>query len=84
MANVEASEKLLYTFDFPSLEENGWLEISETSIVLTFPERPNVYVKEAVDISQNSQLFLNNQIVFALNWIPMYTITDFYRVKEVD
>jgi hypothetical protein len=83
MANVEASEKLLYTFDFPSLEENGWLEISETSIVLTFPERPNVYVKEAVDISQNSQLFLNNQIVFALNWIPMYTITDFYRVKDL-
>jgi hypothetical protein len=83
MDNIEAFEKLSYNFDFPLLTDNGWIEISDTSIVLTFPEKPTVYVKDAYDIVQNSQLFLNNQLVFAIDWLPIYTHLDYLRVKDM-
>ncbi len=83
MDDIEAFEKLFYAFDFPSLTENGWIDISDNSIVLTFPEKPTVYVKDAYDIIQNSQLFVNNQLVFAIDWLPIYTLLDFLRVKDM-
>ena len=83
MNDIEASEKLFYNFDYPLLAEDGWIEISDTSIVLTFPEKPNVHVNDAYDINQNSQLFVNNQMVFALDWLPIYTVLDYFRVKDM-
>ena len=83
MNDIEAFEKLFYHFDFPQLTDNGWIDISDTSIVLTFPEKPTVYVKDAYDIVQNSQLFLNNQLLFAIDWLPIYTYFDYLRVKDM-
>jgi hypothetical protein len=37
----EATETLLYTFDFPMLTESGSVKITNNQIVLLFPKKTN-------------------------------------------
>lgn len=79
----EATETLLYSFDYPMLTESGLVKITDKQIVLQFPEKPTVYVKDSIKISQNITLYLENNHRFSLDWIPMYTWTDYCRVKDM-
>jgi len=49
----EATETLLYTFDFPMLTESGSVKITNNQIVLLFPKKPTIYVRDSIKIPRN-------------------------------
>jgi hypothetical protein len=78
-----ATETLMYSFDYPMLTESGLIKICDKRIVLQFPEKPTVHVKNSVKITQNITMFIENQHCFSLDWIPMHTWSDYFRVKDM-
>jgi hypothetical protein len=79
----EATETLTYSFDYPMLTESGQVKISDNCIILQFPEKPTIHVKDSIKIPRNITLYIENSHCFSLDWIPMHTWTDYYRVKDM-
>ncbi len=79
----EATETLMYTFDYPMLTESGQVKITDECITLQCPEKPTVYVKDSVKIPKNVTLFIENSHCLSLDWIPVHTWTDYFRVKDM-
>lgn len=76
------SEKWIYNFDYPGLEQSGYVETKDNSSVILFlPEKPPS--STSVNISKNVQLFVNTQHLFSLSWTPIYSYYDFQRFKEM-
>lgn len=80
--NRISSEKFAYYFDYPNLGESGYVEILSNKIVLLFPEKKDV-APEAYKYNQSISLHLNKHIKFSYQWLPIYTISDFFKVKEM-
>lgn len=83
MKETEISEKLVYSFDYPSLDGNGFIDISKESIILSFPEKTTPYINDCLPIDQISQLWINNVQVMSTNWLPVYTMADHVRVNDI-
>lgn len=79
----ETTETLLYNFDFPMLTESGSVLIADNQIILNFPEKPTISVKDSIKIPQNINVFLENNLRFSFNWIPMHTWADYYRARDM-
>jgi hypothetical protein len=79
----EATETLLYNFDYPMVTESGAVKISDNHVILQFPEKPTVYVEDSIKVLRNITLYIENSHCFSLDWIPMHTWTDYYRVKDM-
>ncbi len=45
----EATETLLYNFDYPMVSECGAIKITDDRVILQFPEKPTVYVENEED-----------------------------------
>jgi len=73
ISEQEATETLLYTFDFPMLTESGSVKIKNNQIVLLFPKKPTIYVKDSIKIPRNINVFINDNQRFSLDWIPIHT-----------
>jgi hypothetical protein len=80
-----SSEKFIYHFDYPNLIESGYVNILENKIIILFPEKKfdNVQQKECYLSYQDVLLFINKQLKFSYSWLPIYTINDFYRIKDM-
>lgn len=76
-------EKYTYYFDFPSLSDSGYVEISNNTITILFPEQPSSYSQNKHYNSRSLQLQVNNQLVFSNQWIPTYTFDDCLRIKDM-
>jgi len=79
----EATETLLYNFEYPMITECGAVKITDHHVFLQFPEKPTVHVEHAVKLRRNITLYVENGQCFSLDWIPIQTVTDFFRVKEM-
>jgi hypothetical protein len=77
------SEKLCYNFDFPALTETGYLEINEKKIVLFFPEKSNISVKDSIKLNQKFQFYIDNVLVFCSEWLPIHSLNDYWRFKDM-
>ena len=77
------SEKFMYYFDYPGLCESGYVETSPNKITIKFPEKKNVTLKDEFCCNQDVMMFINNQQLFAYQWLPIYTLQDFYKVKDI-
>ena len=71
----EASETLLYNFDYPMITECGAVKI--TAIYIT------VFRKTHSLCRRNITLYIENFPVFSIDQILIHTGRDFYRVKEM-
>jgi hypothetical protein len=76
------TEKFTYNFDFPNQIQPGYVDIENNKVVLIFPEPSSTYVPKYPH-TQSVQLFLNRQLVFSYSWLPIYSLNDFYRVKDM-
>ena len=81
--DVELSEKYTYHFDFPCLQESGYVEIQKNKLVILFPEKNTSHEKEAYIYHQNILFFINNQVKFSFQWLPIYSIQDLYRIRDM-
>jgi len=79
----ESTEMLMYSFDYPMLKESGQVKISDKIVILQFPEKPTIYVENSIKIRRNITLYIENSHCFSLDWIPMHTCMDYYRVKDM-
>jgi hypothetical protein len=79
----EATETLLYTFDFPMLTESGSVKITNNQIVLLFPKKPTIYVRVSIKIPRNINVFINDNQRFSLDWIPIHTWPDYVRALDM-
>ena len=77
------SERFMYYFDYPGLCESGYVETSPNKITIKFPEKKNVTLKNEFCCNQDVMMFINNQQLFAYQWLPIYTLQDFYKVKDI-
>ena len=77
------SEKLLYNFDFPALKDTGYVEMNEKKIVLFFPEKSNNYVKDCITLHKKFQFHINDNLVFCSEWMPLYSLHDYWRYKDM-
>lgn len=77
-------EKYTYYFEFPSLTDSGYVEISNQTLTVLFPEQPESYSSQHKHYnSRSTQLQVNNQLVFCNQWIPTYTFDDCLRIKDM-
>jgi hypothetical protein len=77
------TEKFTYNFDFPDQHQPGYMEIDNNKIVVMFPEQfHSTHVPKYPHI-QSIQFYLNRQLVFSYDWLPIYSLNDFYRVKDM-
>jgi hypothetical protein len=81
MDNFFVQNKYVYTFDCPDVNEPGYVEIKDTSIVLYFPAKSSSTKTEL--FNQNIGLYINNQLKFTNQWLPIYSLNDFYKVKDM-
>jgi hypothetical protein len=79
----EASETLLYTFDLPILTDGGSIQITDTGVILQFPEIPTTHVEDSIKVPQNINVFIENHLRISLAWISIHTWADYYRVKDM-
>lgn len=78
-------EKYIYYYDFPTLKENGYVEICNDIIIIKFPEKPPSFVNHMNqnNVHTNVQLFLNTKLVFDYQWLPIYTFQDHIRSNSI-
>jgi len=83
ISTVFITEKFTYNFDFPNQPHYGYFEASNENIVLSFPE-PYTYTHiPKFPYTQSVQLLINNKRFFNYSWLPIYTVNDFYKVKDM-
>ncbi len=83
LSNVNNSQKFIYHFDWPGLQESGFVEISKTNIMVVFPEKTSLPQNVSDICNYNVLLFINNQLKFSYQWLPVYTLSDYYKVQEM-
>lgn len=76
-------QKFTYNFDYPSVTDSGSVEVVNDKIILSFPRKPTVTVNEHFKHNQTVQIFVDKQLVFDFNWIPIYTVWDYIRVQDM-
>jgi len=81
-ASVNFLEKYTYYFDYPAIEHSGYIEISTNNIIVWFPEKTSTetYIQS---FSQNVLLFVDKHLKFSYSWLPIYTVNDFLKCKEL-
>lgn len=79
------TEKYNYNFDFPSNQlQTGYVEISNSKIIIMFPElRESPLHFQKFAHTQSVQLIINRQVMFSYDWLPIYSVKDFWRVKDM-
>jgi hypothetical protein len=73
----------VYHFDYPLLSESGLLQIESSNITLRFPDKKNYDFKDHFVYNQDVNLIINNQCKFSYQWLPIFTSTDFCRIKDM-
>ncbi len=79
----EFLQKYCYHFDYPAVQESGYLELTNNKIVLSFPEKPTITVNNGYNFNQTVHIFVNKQLVFDFDWIPIYSESDYVKVFDV-
>jgi hypothetical protein len=77
------SEKFIYYFDYPHLTESGYVEVKKNKIILLFPEKKNFTALNAVKYNQTVNVYLNKEPRFSYEWLPIYSSSDFYKIKDM-
>jgi len=75
------SKKYIYDFDYPGIDESGYIEIEANHIKVCFPEKKCETTK-TFNI-RSVMLFINKQLKFSFDWLPIYSYTDYYRIKDM-
>jgi len=78
----ENFEKFNYYFDFPQSVEKGYIEILENEINLFFPIM-DLVEHSKYSLNQRVLLFINGQLLFSYDWLPIYTNNDLIKIKEM-
>lgn len=76
-------QKFSYALDYPAVTHPATLETQNNSVIVSFPRKPSVTVTEYFRTHQTVQVFVNKQLVFDLDWIPIYSFWDFLRVQDL-
>ena len=81
----EVSEKYIYHFDAPDIKEYGYVHIKNNQIVIYFPEmNPKSVIGGGHEqFRRTLQLYLNRTLIFDSQWLPVYSVQDWYRIMDM-
>lgn len=81
---LDISKEYSYHFDYPEVLENGSVTFSNKHITLYLPEKKFHFESflTAQDYRHFS-LFINQHLKLDSYWFPIYTIVDYYKIKEM-
>jgi len=74
-------KKYTYHFDYPGIEEAGYVEITPKTIKILFPEKKEKV--QSVQCKKNVLVFIDTQLRFSLEWLPIYSFDDFCKAKDM-
>lgn len=80
---INTLERYYYHFDYPELSEWGLIAISAEQIILQFPEKKSDVIPNSFKNYKHFNLIINNQVRFDLQWLPIYTVNDFHKTKDM-
>jgi len=78
-----ASEKYIYTFDFPQINDVGYVTVYPNKIIVHFPDKANIPSDNGITPRTDVVMFINNQQKFSYQWLPIYSLTDFYKIQDM-
>ena len=83
--NDDNYEQYKFYFDYPSLKEYGSVQVFNNRIHLIIPDKGYSHdqYQKLNGIHQNIQLIINNQLILTSQWLPIYTINDFYKCRHL-
>lgn len=76
-------ESYIYHFDYPYLTESGFVKCYPDKIIALFPENTNVLTTNKLPNKQNVLLYINNQLKFSYQWLPIYSTEDLCKIKDM-
>lgn len=81
--DVVNTEKYNYYFDWPQLL--GYIHVYKQQITLQLPEisadfDPKTHFLKGV---QDINITINNQHIFSTSWLPIHTLSDVYKFKDM-
>jgi hypothetical protein len=77
------SQRYIYHFDDPALQESGSVQILANKVIIQFPERINTKPTVPENHTQIINLYVDNQLLFSSQWVPVMTFNDHIRFKEM-
>lgn len=77
----EFSQKYMYTFDDPLIQDSAFVHVFNNKIIAQFPVKPD-YTQDFQSMHHN-QLYLNRQLIFHTNWLPILTSQDYTKFKAI-
>jgi len=77
----ESSDKFIYRFDDPLVKESAYVQVSNNKIIVQFPVKPD-HTRTFTPM-HHVQLYLNKQLLFHSNWLPILTTQDQVKFKHM-
>ncbi len=77
----EYSQKYIYKFDDPLVQENAYVQVINNRIIVQFPLKHDH--TQSFSPMHYVQLYLNKQIVFYSDWLPILTLHDQTKFKTM-
>lgn len=79
--DFKSSQEYVYKFDDPLVKEYGSVKIDNNRLIIQLPVKPdhtNIFKP-----MHHVQLYLNSQLVFHSNWLPILTTHDHVKFKSM-
>lgn len=77
----EYSQKYVYRFDDPSVQDCAFVHVMNNKIIVQFPIKPDY--TQYYQPMHNVQLYVNRQLIFHSNWLPVQTLQDQFKFKNM-
>jgi hypothetical protein len=75
------SQKYVYKFDDPLVQDYGYVQVCNNHITVQFPVKPDH--TQAVTNMHHVQLYVNNEMLFYSDWLPILTQQDEAKSKTI-
>jgi len=77
------NRKYSYQLDYP-MSTMGYVEINEKNVILQLPEKNSTgNYKDSYTSYRKINIFLNKQLRYSSEWLPIYSYRDFYKILHM-
>jgi len=77
----EYSQRYIYRFDDPLVQDSGCVHVTDNRIIVQFPVKPDH--TQSFKPMHQVQLYLNKHIIFYSEWLPILTLQDYAKFKTM-
>lgn len=81
----DSSEKYIYKYDDPLLNEDGFVQVFANKIILHFPEKNSSsnYLNVRNEFRESVNFFIDQQWIFSYSFLPILSQNDYNKTKDM-